>query len=396
MDQRRNGHGALPLLLRLSMLRARQRGQGSLAERGYALAVALITAFVLLLGVGALASRGQLGFVGQVFQMQNRQARDVAEAAIAEFANAMNQERNRHLLIAGTTDNWDPASWAVQETDFRNICTVFDENLNANVDGAGNPVYTNPDPAAIARFSVGGPRNLNAGDATRQFTVEQVEFLNEDRNAYFDTAAGSFLNYVDPADPTNLVPYGDLYRTGRQRSLIRITVLGTITQNGRTSTARVAREFEVVPKCCERSFGENVFGATNWGRDQEPCGAGLPSGTVPGLIIGLSGAAIGGSNNTKEIVQEDGSLVTEAACWNGTSDPNEPTDLVGTPNSTCADGQMARGGISYLPSEFNFVAPVYNHPSGLNPASPVVSVNSKTDFLYFNPARFSQPYAGVA
>ncbi len=266
------------------MLRARQRGGGSLAERGYALAVALIAAFVLLLGVAALASRGQLGFIGQAFQVQNRQARDVAEAAIAEFGNTLNQERNRHLLIAGTTDNWDSSRWATPESDFRNICTAFNNDLTPI--NAAVPAFTVPDPAAITRFALNASRDLVPGQPGRgQFTVESIEFLNESRQPYVD-AAGNSLNFTDPNPPNDVTPFLELYRTGARRSLIRISVVGSVAQpSGRTSTARVAREFEVVPKCCKRSFGQNVFGGRNWGRDKvddEGCGGPLQN-DVSGL-----------------------------------------------------------------------------------------------------------------
>ena len=90
--------------------------------------VALVAAFVLLLGVDALATRTNFGFIGQAFQAQNRQARDVAESAISEFADTMNQEPYRHLLIAGTTNNWTTSKIA---SDFTNICTAFDKTTDA-------------------------------------------------------------------------------------------------------------------------------------------------------------------------------------------------------------------------------------------------------------------------
>lgn len=174
-------------------------------EKGYSLVVALVAGFVLLIGVGALASRGNLGFIGQVYQTQNRQARDVAESAIAEFGNTMNQERNRNLLVAGTTANWVSSTWSTsQERDLRNVCTVFDDNFTPNLN-SGNPVFVDPDPAAVARFSPGGaPQNLIAGDNSRTFVVESVEFLNQLRQPYVD-GSGDFLSFEnDPGPPLRL------------------------------------------------------------------------------------------------------------------------------------------------------------------------------------------------
>ncbi len=101
----------------------------------------------------------------------------------------------------------------------------------------------------------------------------------------------------------------------------------------------------------------------------------------------MNGGQAGGSNNIKQIIQEDGSLVTEAACWAG-NDPLEPSVLNGTPNSTCTAGTSSLANISFLPRQFSFNPPVYNHPGG-NPAAPNVQVNSKYDYLYFDPVRFA-------
>ena len=249
-------------------------------------------------------------------------------------------------------------------------------------------------PVQLRASALEWPQDLVAGDSSRQFTVESIEFLNQDRGNYVD-GSGNFqsLTETDPATGlTTTTPYDVVYRTGSQRSLIRITVVGSITQNGRTSTARIAREFEVVPKCCKRSFGRNVFGGQNWGRDTQACGA-ATSGPS-GLIAGMNGGVAGGSNNTKQIVQEDGSLVTEAACWNG--NVGSPSDLTGTPNPVCSNGTSKIANISFVPEQFNYVAPVYAHPSGETPTAPAVSTSASTSFLYFDIARFNSQANAIA
>ena len=118
----------LGLCFRFSLLRRQGDILSRRKEEGASLVVALVAAFVLLLGVGALATRTNFGFIGQAFQAQNRQARDVAESAISEFADTMNQEPYRHLLIAGTTNNWTTSKIASDST---NICTAFDKTTDA-------------------------------------------------------------------------------------------------------------------------------------------------------------------------------------------------------------------------------------------------------------------------
>lgn len=377
MDQPRNGQQALTLLLRLSMLRRRQRGGGSLAERGYSLAVALIASFVLLLGVAALASRGQLGFVGQVFQVQNRQARDVAESAIAEFIDTLNREENRFLLVAGN-DNFanDPLNL--------NQCTRFD--------AAGNEIGANPDPITFdfLRFAPTlNPANAdfrpldsaNIND-TRRFSVESIRFLNQNRDPYNTDSV--FNDLPDPeGGPLAQDQIREIIETGSNRFLIRITVVGRlINPNGRVSESRIAREFEVVPKCCKTSFGSN-FRAVNWGRDETLCAVRQPpppggaggggAGFGAGIIVGLGSdeGGIDGSNNPKRIFDENGDRVTEAACWAGNA-TGVASDLQGDPNPVCTSGDMRLGntagsnatGISFAPTNFSFQYPPYTNPAG--------------------------------
>jgi len=326
----------LGVCFRFSLLRRQSDIVSRRKEEGAALVVALVAAFVLLLGVAALAARTNFGFMGQAFQAQNRQARDMAESAISEFADTMNQEPYRHLLIAGTTNNWTPSKIA---SDFTNICTTFDKTTDAvssssTVVAPANNVYSAFRPGVIFQDRGVG----------RSFRVESIEFLTESRTAYVNNS-GEFLT-----DPSSGSSYGVVYRSGGARSLIRITVVGQVNQNGRISQARVAREFEVVPKCCNRSFGANIIGGVNWGRDRRACLS--PGGPgEPGLISGMGGGIASGSSNSKPIIKEDGTPVTQAACWNGNVS-GQTSVLTGTPNSSCTNNLSSIGNISFSPSQF--------------------------------------------
>ena len=358
----------LGICFRFSLLRRQSDIVSRRKEEGASLVVALVAAFVLLLGVGALATRTNFGFMGQAFQAQNRQARDMAESAISEFADTMNQEPYRHLLIAGTTNNWTPSKIA---SDFTNICTAFDKTTDA-VSSSGtvapaNNVYSAFRPGAVLQDRGSG----------RSFRVESIEFLTESRTAYVDNS-GEFLT-----DPSSGSSYGVVYRSGGARSLIRITVVGQVNQNGRISQARVAREFEVVPKCCNRSFGANTIGGVNWGRDSRSCLS--PGGRrEPGLISGMGGGIASGSGNSKPIIKEDGTPVTQAACWNGNVS-GQTSVLTGTPNSSCANNISSIGNISFSPSQFSFNPPEYDHPAGTITAQ-AVPINAD-GVIYFDPSK---------
>ncbi|MGB5135011.1 MAG: hypothetical protein WBN89_07545 [Prochlorococcaceae cyanobacterium] len=378
MDQPRNGRGALNLLLRLTMLRARQRGGGSLAEQGYALVVALIAAFVLLLGVAALASRGQLSFIGQVFQVQNRQARDVAETAIADFANTMNREPNRLILMSGTrADQNYQTDW---ETSV-NICTAYNKAGTPSTSG-GSPLTTAPTAAEIGRFLPGTTTNLGNG---RSFTVQSVDYRLPDRNPYdrddtFTDDAGVVRNLRESL------------LSGRTRTLIRITVIGNVAQNNRTSSARVSREFEIVPKCCKRSFGRNTDGGdNNWGRDERDCFGGGPEG----FLVGLGGAlkcngaptcGIQGVGRLQDIVGEDNTPIRRISCL-----LNESPECVPPGYSI---GNNSNFQISVVPTPGPLTPfPTYSNPNGtVTPAQ--VNFSSRT-IIYFDPARVTATDSGL-
>ena len=92
---------------------------------------------------------------------------------------------------------------------------------------------------------------------------------------------------------------------GKDKSLIKLQVTGKIQDpNGNTrSTATIVREYEVVPKCCERSFGRSTFETTTFGIDNRVCEPGTNSGL--GLILGINGAEPQASNSLTIYNQSD-------------------------------------------------------------------------------------------
>ena len=109
--------------------------------------------------------------MGSFTQSVNREARDTAESAIAEFAATMNRENSRHVLIAGSATN---AAWAAAT----NPCTRFDE--------AGNETSVTPLVVeGVNHFPPGGgEQNLPAGNSSRRFVVESVQYLDQNRATF--------------------------------------------------------------------------------------------------------------------------------------------------------------------------------------------------------------------
>ena len=295
------------------MLTSRRQTNG-----GYALPLVLIVSLILFIGTLAFSSRSGSGLFGAFAQSVNSEARQTAESAIEEFKDAMNREQNRGILVAGSasTGDWNSAT---------NPCTKYNDSgvlVNASslsVVGADRD-----------RFLPGGsPKQLITGSSNRTFEVESVQYLDQNRNTF----AAAFSS--DPDFYNDIVD-------GSKRTLIRITVIGRVVRNGRSSTARVAREFEVVPKCCKRSFGSQ--GAVNWGRDLGVCAITRPGGGRP-VLGGLNGGKVSGSSGGFKIVDENGNSNIKAVCWagNGTLPVGVSSDLSGTPNPDCATSDMAIG-----------------------------------------------------
>jgi len=151
---------------------------------------------------------------------------------------------------------------------------------------------------------------------------------------------------------------------GGTRTQLRVTLQGRVQRNGQLSQARETREFEVVPKCCKRSFGKHSglgVGESDpaWGTDPvDECPLFTDDGVGRGVIVSLYGGEPDGSNNTLDIVDETNTLVTRALCWSGNLPPN--TDLNGTPKTNCLNGTQALGkaskskpGITLVPMPFD-------------------------------------------
>jgi hypothetical protein len=348
-------------------------------QAGVALPVALVTALALVIGLGALASRTSQGFISSYFQGVNREARDVAESAIVDFGNTMNREENRLLLIAG---NDQINSWS--DAVHRNVCTAY--NSDGTRIGGANPATVS---TTALRFLRGADwQNLVDSDSSRQFRVTGVEYLYEQ-----GSGASAVRTPFDFATQNSNIPE-DTVRTsalrGGTRTLMRVTIVGRVERNQRTSFARVAREFEIVPKCCKRSFGGNG-GEVAWGRDTTSCPVVDSSlGDGSGIIGGLNGGSPSGSSNTLDIRDENGDLVTQAKCWDGnlTSD----SDLQGSPNPACTSGNQTLGaagptrpGITFTPEEFDLKLPIF--PPDLTAVSLNLSGGQQQNIntIYYDP-----------
>lgn len=328
---------------------------------GFSMPIAMVAALLLLIGMAALGTRSTQGFLASSYQGVNREARDVAESAITDFAVTLNREENRRLLVAG---NDQLGQWT-SNTAHRNPCSgqfvAANPPTGQLVAVAGTAAAT-----TAGRFVRNGSwQNLITGDSSRQFLVEDVTYRYEDRTAGSERTAFNFST-INANIPTHTVRNAALQ--GGTRTLLRVTIQGRVVRNGQTSLARVTREFEVVPKCCKRSFGRHSglgVGESDpaWGTDPVlECPLVLDDGIGRGILGSLNGGGPSSSNNTLDIVDESGNLVTRALCWGGNLTAS--SDLTGTPNPDCLNGNQALGraskskpGVSFVPSTFDLELP---------------------------------------
>lgn len=309
-------------------------------EGSFSMAMTMLVILALILGTIALANRNTSGLLGTSLQSRNREARDAAEAGIVQIITELNKERNRRLLVAGRS----PAAWNADDAEFQNPCTGFD-------DAFATTTVQPPTDRALT-FQPGTWINVD-GAGGKQFSVVSIEYLNHDRSAY-------------------TVPVTQAVLDGSVKTLIRITVAGRVDGADATSQARVTREFEVVPKCCKRSFGYNNQTARFFGRDNRECKAHVVN-VNPAIFVSLNGGGLTTSKNAFTIIDDHDPPrpVTEVFCREDASPPNP----------ACAANQWTLGSdISVAPIDYAYVS--RDFPSGgFSTAPGVLAVTSSQKYL---------------
>ncbi len=346
------------LLTLLSQVRATQahpRRSTRQAQGGFSMAMTLVVILSLILGTLVIASRNSSGFLATVLQGRNREARDVAEAGIAQVINELNRERNRRLLVFGPQ-----ASWNDTDDRYKSVCTLL-----TDVDPA-TPNAPIPDPAAGAVAAA--PTAAALGFNTTSWVP-----LGAGGNGEFRLVSIAYLNHQDRA---GAYPSDDAILSGTNKTLIRVTVESRLGNTG-TAQSRVTREFEVVPKCCKRSFGDNTFGANFFGRDNRTCYDDDQGGT--GVVTSINGGTVKTSKNTFSIVddQTPPQPVTEVLCRSDAP----------TPNTSCVNGDWTLGkSISVVPTEFTVDIPQWPTPTAvITPA--VLSITNTQSYLRVNASK---------
>lgn len=268
-------------------------GQGrSLRQRGFSLAVVMLVLLVAMVSTGTLALRSSSSQSGSLQLSASRQAREAAENGITEIVGELNRPQNRRLLVSGTSpDTWGSAT----DTNQRNPC----QNLTATV----------VTPTASAGTAANNTWKSAGGNG--QYVLRSVRYANRDRSQrlkYGYATAGSGgasttedVNGYDnntPGAPNADVNLDPVASAGLENfGYLQLEVQGRVLRPGSSTdtlaTATVVKEYQVIPKCCNRSYSgpsssSNGSPLYSFGNDQRACG-----GTADlGLLFGFNGGSL--------------------------------------------------------------------------------------------------------
>ncbi|MCP9885627.1 hypothetical protein KBY97_10900 [Synechococcus sp. ATX 2A4] len=252
-----------------------------LLEAGIALPIAIFAIFAISLGVASTITIATNSRLGSTRLNDSRDAREAAEAGMAIVISELNKRQNRKLLVADVPLN----GWSTSSFKLRNPCAPDTAPTTAAVGFSNNTVQT-----------------ITGSGGNRQFVLKTLALKNFDRSARFTSSAdaagpggisgtrnGSFNDGM-----VNLTRAPGTDPNSRNVGYIEVTVEGRAIRGGnQVSTARITREFQVVPKCCNLSFG--APGSTH-GNDNRFC-----SESFPRILLGLNGGGFNAPGNAHQI-----------------------------------------------------------------------------------------------
>jgi hypothetical protein len=268
----------------------------------------ILALLVSTLGLVAIVNGANLAafFSGGALDSQQ-----VAEAGADLIIATFNRPENRKLLVAGSTPISD---WSTTNDDLQSPCLSSTNTRPGSSNGHPQQIAINMSDGNFRDLEK--PENTTLGDRTFRLVAVRYstgENGSQDRRTIYRTfKPGGQNGAMNGAIPTEnnfseLVnlddPDGSGSKTpGSNSGFIAITVEGSVSRaDGTTSTSRVTKEYEVVPKCCGGSFGSNGSGGTatitgsipsnSLGADSRYCGTNF------GVIIGINGGRINLNDN---------------------------------------------------------------------------------------------------
>jgi len=238
----------------LQLLARRPVGRRSSQEGGFALALAVFVAFTVMVGWVALANRSSSSRLGAALQDENREARIAAESGLAIVIDELNRPANRMILAKGQVIPPDSTPNATAwNQPVANGSPLINPCANTELVDTANEVRPTALATTIGRSGVEGVyiplQDGSTNDrVSRRFRVVRYQLKNADR------APNQPYPDYDPSQVNLSPPDRDKYPK-RGVGYVEVTVEGQVLRGGHlAATSQVTQEFQVVPKCCNRSF----------------------------------------------------------------------------------------------------------------------------------------------
>lgn len=269
---------------------------------GFSLPLVLIAAAILLVGGLMLALRSSDGLLSVLLQAESGDARDAAETGITRIVGELNRPRNRGLLVKdGSDQDADGYRWSSTEAATRNPClprasgstgvdpTAPDLTTNASIGYQAGSAYR------TVLLNAQGEVVSNVSDAVKSYRLVAVR--RQPLLTAEDTPRPS-LRLFD----------------AEGRGSVVLTVEGSALRNGSLiSTVRLEEELQLVPKCCNVSFG-GAHGDTDYAADDQ--GESVCLSDSWGLMAGMANDGTGSMtiNGSTTIIDESNTPVNPLLC----------------------------------------------------------------------------------
>jgi len=214
------------------------RGVGAARPRirGSALVQALIAGLIAVIGALLLASRLFSSRVSSFSRSDNLAAREAAEFGINELQAQLNTNQRGYLWVT-RRDNWSAAGLLTS----LNACNVTVQ------DASGNPATSLP---ALPEGVSSAKTISNVGGTTISYQLSAFEPPSLPDNGTTTTAQAAFCS-----NATAAANFGNL----RGGSAL-ITVQGTVTRGGRSSSFRMTRRSHVASTTEQPAFSFMILG----------------------------------------------------------------------------------------------------------------------------------------
>ncbi|MCP9806686.1 hypothetical protein KBY71_09185 [Cyanobium sp. T1B-Tous] len=338
-----NSSGKLRMPKNYKIASPESKNQGG----GYVLWPIIVGSLVIVIGAVGILARSSSGQFGALFSVEAREAKDAAESGIEEVMASMNSPENRGTLVASR----DPSKWWAGAAP-ANPCAPTSPSTPL-------PKLKNYYQATGSTSNAVAGSSPSAGDS-KLFYIFKVSIKSPAGISVYERNNGS-----PPSDPTvlgltgwsdesvnkNIDHAGSInLLASANTGLISVSAAGYSRRpDGTYVRSIVTKEYEIVPKCCGRSFG-NVFPSSgppvpSHGFDSRGCRSGENGIGELGFIIGVDGDGLitkaAGKSLSLYESNSEGDLIPSDQIL--TQNPNIDCSLAANEDQCRLDNQALQG-----------------------------------------------------